>query len=186
MEVNDSKQKLIYSTKISTPLGEMLACGTESGICLLEFTDRIRLEQQVSGLKKQLNAEMVEHEYPLFDVLRLQLNEYFSGVRNSFDLPLQLVGTDFQKRVWQALLTIPYGETRSYKQLSDILGNRLAIRAVAVANGANRLAIVVPCHRVIGSDNQLTGYAGGLKRKRWLLELEGFFPKGQISLNFEP
>ena len=186
MEVNYSKQKLISSTKISTPLGEMLACGTESGICLLEFTDRIRLQQQVSGLKKQLNAEIVEREYPLFDVLRLQLNEYFSRVRNSFELPLQLVGTDFQKRVWQALLTIPYGETRSYKQLSDMLGNRLAIRAVAAANGANRIAIVVPCHRVIGSDNQLTGYAGGLKRKRWLLELEGFFQDGQISLNFKP
>lgn len=101
-----------------------------------------------------------------------QLEEYFEGKRVEFDLPLDLQGTDFQKRVWNELLTIPYGKTVSYKELSIRLGDVRAIRAVAAANGANPVSIIVPCHRVIGSDGSLTGYAGGLWRKRWLLDFE--------------
>lgn len=101
-----------------------------------------------------------------------QLDEYFAGSRESFDLPLAPVGTPFQQRVWLALRRIPFGETRSYAALADDLGDRLAIRAVAAANGRNPISIVVPCHRVIGSDGSLTGYAGGVDRKRALLELE--------------
>ncbi len=175
---------VILSRNIETPLGTMLSCATESGICLLEFTDRIRFDRQVSGLKKLLKRDIVEAEHSLFELLKLELNEYFNGERKSFDLPLQLVGTDFQKRVWQALLTIPYGETWSYMRLSEFLGDKLAIRAVAAANGANKLAIVVPCHRVIGSNGDLTGYAGGLSRKKFLLKLEGYLPNGQISMSF--
>jgi AraC family transcriptional regulator of adaptative response/methylated-DNA-[protein]-cysteine methyltransferase len=173
----------ILCKKIETPLGTMLACATDSGICLLEFTDRVRLERQVLGLKKLLNGEIVEADHPLFETLKRELDEYFRKERQSFDLPLHLVGTEFQKKVWQALLTIPYGETRSYLQLSEFLENKLAIRAVAAANGANRMAILVPCHRVIGSNGDLTGYAGGLQRKKFLLELEGNHPNGQLNMN---
>lgn len=109
-----------------------------------------------------------------------QLNEYFEGQRTEFDLQLNPIGTDFQKRVWEALLKIPFGKTRSYMELSKALGDPKAIRAVAAANGKNSLWIIIPCHRVIGSDGSLTGYAGGLHRKKWLLEHES--PVKQQSL----
>ena len=101
-----------------------------------------------------------------------QLQEYFAGTRTVFTVPITPVGTAFQQRVWTALRTIPYGETRSYGQLADAIGNRLAMRAVGAANGRNPISIIVPCHRVIGSDGRLVGYGGGLERKRFLLELE--------------
>jgi methylated-DNA-[protein]-cysteine S-methyltransferase len=107
-----------------------------------------------------------------FDVVRSQLDEYFERKRVHFDLPIALHGTIFQQSVWNLLQTIPYGKTRSYGELADLLGNRLAIRAVGLANGKNPISIIIPCHRVIGSDGSLTGYAGGLERKRRLLELE--------------
>ena len=101
------------------------------------------------------------------------MNEYFAGARREFDLPLLLVGTDFQKTVWKGLQSIPYGKTVSYSQLAKTIGKPLAVRAVAAANGANAISIILPCHRVIGSDNSLTGYGGGLPAKQKLLELEG-------------
>jgi methylated-DNA-[protein]-cysteine S-methyltransferase len=110
-----------------------------------------------------------------------QLQEYFDQKRTVFTLPLALQGTDFQQRVWKQLRNIPYGETRTYAQLADAIGNRAAIRAVGLANGRNPLSIVVPCHRVIGSDGSLTGYAGGLDRKRFLLDLEGAAPLRQME-----
>ncbi len=111
-----------------------------------------------------------------------ELREYFDQKRTAFTFPLAPEGTDFQQRVWKQLRNIPYGETRTYAQLADAIGNRAAIRAVGLANGRNPLSIVVPCHRVIGSDGSLTGYAGGLDRKRFLLELEGAAPLRQLEL----
>jgi len=111
-----------------------------------------------------------------------ELQEYFGKSRTQFTLPLAPQGTDFQRRVWEALRNIPYGETRSYAQLADAIGNRAAIRAVGLANGRNPISIVVPCHRVIGSDGSLTGYAGGLDRKKLLLELEGVASLRQLEL----
>ncbi|PRZ42216.1 methylated-DNA-[protein]-cysteine S-methyltransferase [Antricoccus suffuscus] len=111
-----------------------------------------------------------------FDQVESQLAEYFAGVRTQFDLDLDPAGTDFQRKVWLLLREIPYGETISYAQLSDRYGDPLAIRAVASANGKNPIGIIVPCHRVIGSDGSLTGYAGGLERKRFLLDLENPIP----------
>ncbi len=111
-----------------------------------------------------------------FDDVEKQIVEYFAGARTRFDLELDPAGTDFQRKVWQLLREIPYGETISYAQLSDRYGDRLAIRAVAAANGKNPIGIIVPCHRVIGSDGSLTGYAGGLERKRFLLDLENPVP----------
>lgn len=123
-------------------------------------------------IEKLLGDQFEEADSKYFAVLEAQVNEYFSGERKEFDVPLHLVGSDFQKSVWNALLAIPYGETRSYKQQSLLLGNEKAIRAVAGANGDNGIAIIVPCHRVIGEDGSLTGYGGGLQRKKWLLDLE--------------
>ena len=163
----------ISLTHIDTPLGLMCACATSKGICLLEFTDRKNIELQFERLRKCLCDNIVEEETPLLIQLKQELSEYFSDKRKEFTLPLHLVGTDFQKNIWTELLKIPYGKTVSYMQLSEIIGNPKAIRAVANANANNKIAIIVPCHRVIGSDGSLTGYAGGLDRKRWLLNLEG-------------
>lgn len=165
-------KKIITVSRLLTPLGPMLAGATDEGICLLEFTDRRMLETQIARLKKHLKAEVVPGEHPHFKALDEQLKLYFEGKLKNFDLPLVLPGSDFQKNVWSELQRIPLGTTRSYKQQAENIGNPKAVRAVAKANGDNRIAIIVPCHRVIGSDGQLTGYGGGLWRKQWLLEHE--------------
>jgi methylated-DNA-[protein]-cysteine S-methyltransferase len=115
---------------------------------------------------------------------KLQLNEYFSGTRKQFDLPLDQQGTDFQQKVWDLLYKIPYGKTISYNELAKKYGDVKSIRAVAAANGKNKLAIIVPCHRVIGSNQSLTGYAGGLWRKKWLLDHEARYHSGLQQFNF--
>lgn len=163
---------LITITRMETPLGPMLAGATQEGICLLEFTDRRMLETQLERLKKLLKAELLPGENPHFAELVRQLRAYFAGRIKTFNLPLVLPGTDFQRQVWQALRAIPYGETRSYRQQAEAIGKPAAVRAVARANGDNRIAIIIPCHRVIGADGKLTGYGGGLWRKQRLLELE--------------
>ena len=163
---------LIATTRILTPLGPMLAGATDDGVCLLEFVDRRMLETQLGRLSKLLDAECVPGFSRYFESLNDQLEEYFSGTRREFDIPLVLPGTPFQQGVWTGLQAIPYGSTRSYKEQAETLGRPNAVRAVARANGDNRIAIVVPCHRVIGADGRLTGYGGGLWRKRYLLDLE--------------
>jgi AraC family transcriptional regulator, regulatory protein of adaptative response / methylated-DNA-[protein]-cysteine methyltransferase len=163
---------VINLARLTTPLGPMYACATDTGICLLEFTDRRMLETEFKLLRTLLNANIISGESTHFAALRSQLREYFDGTRTRFDLPLHIVGTDFQQGVWKLLQTIPYGETRSYSQQATALKMPKAIRAVARANGLNRVAIVIPCHRVIGADGKLIGYAGGLQRKQWLLEFE--------------
>jgi AraC family transcriptional regulator of adaptative response/methylated-DNA-[protein]-cysteine methyltransferase len=171
--MHSKENNMITLTRLETPLGPMFAAASDAGLCLLEFTDRRMLETQFERLKKLMKAEIVTGLYPLFAEVDRQLQEYFAGQRHNFELPLDLRGTEFQRRVWQALTEIPYGETRSYQQQAESLGNTQAVRAVARANGENRIAIIVPCHRVIGKDGHLTGYGGGLWRKQKLLELEG-------------
>jgi len=166
------ESQLVATTRILTPLGPMLAGATEDGICLLEFVDRRMLETQLKRLHKLLNAECVPGFSQHFERLNSQLEEYFSGKRKEFDLPLVLAGTPFQQKVWKGLQTIPYGATRSYKEQAEIIGLPDAVRAVAKANGDNRIAIVIPCHRVIGANGKLVGYGGGLWRKQYLLNLE--------------
>jgi AraC family transcriptional regulator of adaptative response/methylated-DNA-[protein]-cysteine methyltransferase len=164
--------EIIYRKTIQTPLGEMFACAVEEGICLLEFTDRKNIELQLKSLSKALNAEFVEKDHKHFQQLEEELIEYFEGKREQFKTPLFITGTEFQKKVWQLLIEIPMGITRTYKQQSEFLGNLKAIRAVGTANGMNKIAILIPCHRVIGSNGELVGYAGGIWRKQKLLELE--------------
>lgn len=166
---------LIPTTRILTPLGPMLAGATDEGICLLEFVDRRMLETQVKRLSKLLNAKIVPGPHPYFDTLNEQLEEYFSGMRKEFELPVVLAGTPFQKQVWAGLQAIPYGSTRSYKEQAECIGAPNAVRAVARANGDNRIALLIPCHRVIGSNGELVGYGGGLSRKQYLLKLESRF-----------
>jgi AraC family transcriptional regulator of adaptative response/methylated-DNA-[protein]-cysteine methyltransferase len=166
---------LIPTTRILTPLGPMLAGATDEGICLLEFVDRRMLETQISRLGKALKAKIVPGSHPYFDLLSGQLDEYFCGTRREFDIPLVLPGTPFQQKVWAGLQSIPYGSTRSYKEQAEAIGSPQAVRAVAKANGDNRIAILIPCHRVIGANGELVGYGGGLSRKQYLLKLESCF-----------
>jgi AraC family transcriptional regulator of adaptative response/methylated-DNA-[protein]-cysteine methyltransferase len=164
---------VISITRILTPFGPMFAGAVDEGICLLEFTDRRMVETQFKRLNKLLGAPCVPGDSPHFGPLKAQLDEYFAGERQEFDLPLVIPGSEFQRRVWRALMNIPYGRTRSYQEQAEAIGNVKAVRAVARANGDNRLAFIVPCHRVIGKDGSLTGYGGGLWRKEQLLRLEG-------------
>ena len=168
-----ASQKAIALQQIQTPLGVLLAGATAKGICLLEFTDTKRLEFQIPRLEKAFSARVTTGSSVFFKQLESQLNAYFAGSRRDFsDLPLDLRGTDFQIRTWQALCEIPYGETRSYQQQAQAMNRPKAIRAVANANRNNRISIVIPCHRVIGKNGSLTGYGGGLWRKEFLLALE--------------
>jgi AraC family transcriptional regulator, regulatory protein of adaptative response / methylated-DNA-[protein]-cysteine methyltransferase len=163
---------MITMTRIETPLGPMLAGATEEGICLLEFVDRRMIETQLARIGKLFGTPLILGSGPHLDLLADEMRRYFAGTLRRFESPLDMRGTDFQKKVWAQLLTIPYGTTRSYAEQARFLGAPDAIRAVARANGDNRVAIVIPCHRVIGADGSLTGYGGGLWRKQWLLDLE--------------
>jgi len=163
---------MIITKHITTPLGKMIAGATDEGICLFDFEFRKMMPVIRKRIGSFLQDDFAEGEHELIEQLQQQVNEYFKGDRQQFDLPLLLTGTAFQQKVWEALHTIPYGSTRSYMQQTKVLGDEKAIRAVARANGENCLAIIVPCHRVVGSDGSLTGYAGGLKAKKWLLEHE--------------
>jgi len=178
MKAATKTKQIVYTTTIETPMGNMIAGATEQGICLLEFTERAILLQEFKDLEKLLNAEIKEGENEHFSLLKKELKEYFEGTLKKFTVPLVIVGTSFQKLVWQELLRIPYGVTRSYKEQSIAINNREAVRAVGHANGSNRIAIIIPCHRVIGDNGSLIGYGGGLLRKKRLLDLE----KGQLSL----
>jgi AraC family transcriptional regulator, regulatory protein of adaptative response / methylated-DNA-[protein]-cysteine methyltransferase len=170
--VQSKERKIINVMRIETPLGPMFAGATDEGICLLEFTDRRMLETELKTLSKLLNASIIQGSNNHLAVINKQLTEYFERKRKEFDLPLCTPGTEFQNLAWKSLLTIPYGTTRSYKAQAASINKPDAVRAVANANGQNRIAIVIPCHRVIGEDGHLTGYGGGLWRKKWLLDFE--------------
>ena len=163
---------MIITTKIETPIGEMMAGATEDGVCLLEFCDRKMLPTEYKELQKLLKREIENGDNVHLELLRKQLSEYFNGKRKVFSFPLITPGTDFQRTVWNELLNIPFGATRSYQDQANAMGRPGSVRAVANANGDNRISIVIPCHRVIGSDGKLTGYGGGVWRKKWLLEHE--------------
>lgn len=150
----------------------MIAAANESGLCMFDFEYRRMMPNIQKRVTTFQNDEFTEGEHPLFDTLKQQFEEYLDGNRREFDLPLVLSGTPFQQRVWNELRNIPYGVTRTYLQQAKVLGDEKAIRAVARANGENCFAVIIPCHRIIGSDGSLTGYAGGLKNKKWLLEHE--------------
>lgn len=170
---NKSRSRRVIDLKrIETILGTMYVCAVDEGVCLLEFTDRRMLETSFLDLAKRLNATIVQGESKHFVLLEKELQEYFEGSRQVFTVPLFTPGSAFQQKVWQALQAIPFAKTVSYKDQAHAIGMPDAVRAVANANGKNRVSIIIPCHRVVGSDGQLTGYGGGVWRKKALLELE--------------
>ncbi len=163
---------IIFTQRYSSPCGELLLGSLGDRLCLCDWAEGLHRKAVDKRLRKLLRAEMVEGNSRVIAQVKQQLDEYFAGERREFDVPLLTAGTDFQKRVWAALTEIPYGTTATYTWLASRTGNRQAVRAVANANGANALSILIPCHRVIGSDGSLTGYGGGLNAKQALLKLE--------------
>jgi AraC family transcriptional regulator of adaptative response/methylated-DNA-[protein]-cysteine methyltransferase len=167
---------------IETPVGPLVVGATDDAVCLLEFSDRRMLETQLQSLRSRFGASLVPGTNRWLTALKAQLGEYFAGKRRDFDLPLRYPGTPFQEKVWSALLKIPYGTTCSYKDVAHKVGSPEAVRAVGTAHGMNRIAIVIPCHRVVNANGDLGGYGGGLWRKRLLLDLE----QGQRTLLVVP
>jgi AraC family transcriptional regulator of adaptative response/methylated-DNA-[protein]-cysteine methyltransferase len=165
--------RVVTVTRIATPLGPVIAGVSQGKVVVLEYADRRALPTQFDRLTKALDCVFIPGEDPLLARLAEQFEEYFAGRRARFDVPLETAGTPFQEQVWAALREIPVGTVCSYLDVAKAIGRPTATRAVARANGDNRLAILIPCHRVIGADGSLTGYGGGLWRKKRLLELEG-------------
>lgn len=162
----------LFLARVQSPLGPLLAGATAEGVCLLEFTDRRMLEKQLATVGKLFGGAVVPRSNEHLARLQEELTGYFEGTVRAFSVPLVYPGTPFQKQVWDALLEIPYGETRSYEELAAAVGVPGGARAVGHANGLNRIAVVIPCHRVVNKDGRLGGYGGGLRRKEHLLSLE--------------
>lgn len=163
-----------------TPFGELILGDYKSRLCLADWRYRKKRGAIDKRVQSTLKAEYFEESTQLLEKAEKELNEYFARKRKDFDIPLEFAGTDFQKQVWEALMEIPYGQTETYLGLSRKLGDEKSIRAVSTANGANAISIIVPCHRIIGSDNSLVGYAGGLPAKKKLLQLEGALPQLEL------
>lgn len=164
--------KTILYTYYNSPCGDIIIGSIDDELCLCDWANRKNRETIDRRMRRILKADMQQGTSPIIERTILQLNEYFSGERKFFDIPLRFAGTDFQQRVWKELCRIPYGQTASYGEIAARIGMPTSVRAVANANGANAIAIFVPCHRVIGSNKTLTGYAGGLAAKQFLLDLE--------------
>lgn len=177
-----SETKYLYQSNYTSPLGEMLVIAIDEGICLLEFTDRIRFDKQVNKVLSIFNFPIKVEDHQHIIHLKKELDLYFDKQLKQFTVPLFFIGTAFQIKVYQSLLNIDYGTTSTYKKQAIVLGDIKAIRAVATANGSNKMAIIVPCHRIIGSNKDLIGYAGGIDRKKALLELEGALNTAQTKL----
>jgi AraC family transcriptional regulator, regulatory protein of adaptative response / methylated-DNA-[protein]-cysteine methyltransferase len=163
---------VLISELIDTPLGPMTAIANDRGLLLCEFGDRRALPGQLERVRKLFGAEPTPGRHQFLDQTREELGEYFDGKRRVFTIPLVIAGTPFQEQVWHELLKVPFGQTTVYSQLGERIGRSGAARAVGRANGDNRIAIIVPCHRVLGADGSLTGYGGGEDRKQWLLDHE--------------
>lgn len=180
----------VYCRELDIPVGQIILGAMGGKLCLCDWKNSRRRMQNTNRIKRLLKAELVyitsvqektellakasdlQDSLSVLDKTEKELAEYFAGSRKSFNIPLLLVGTDFQKSVWQALQEIPYGEVVTYMDIAHLIGNPKGVRAVSQAIGSNPLSILIPCHRVVGSNGSLTGYAGGLVAKRYLLELE--------------
>lgn len=157
---------------IESPLGPLVAAADDAAVCLVEFTERRMIEAQFDTLRKRLKCALVPGDNALLKQLRRELAEYFAGTRQRFDVPLNCPGSEFQQKVWNALLEIPYGKTVSYQDIARKVGSPAAVRAVGTTNGLNRICVLIPCHRVVNKGGKLGGYGGGLWRKQALLALE--------------
>jgi AraC family transcriptional regulator of adaptative response/methylated-DNA-[protein]-cysteine methyltransferase len=164
--------KNLKSSWIESPIGRLFAIATDSKLVLLEFFDARGIAREIEKCSQYFKSEIIPGENKILTTIQNEIKSYFAGTLQKFKTPIEFMGTSFQQKVWNALLTIPYGQTRSYKAQSELLQNPTATRAVANANGANQLAIIIPCHRVIQSNDDLGGYGGGIARKQWLLDHE--------------
>lgn len=165
--------KVIKIQYYKSSFGKLILGSYQGKLCLADWHYRKMRKAIDQRIQNGLGAEYCEEESQITNLAKKQIEAFIGGKRTDFDIPLLLLGTDFQKRVWHQLMNISFGYTMTYRQLSEMLGDVKAIRAVASANGANAISIIVPCHRIIGSDGKLVGYAGGLETKRKLLNLEG-------------
>lgn len=175
MKTSPSKRgidKVLKTSSLDTPLGPMIALADEKALYLLEFVDQPDLKKTLEGIRQKTNSVIIPGHTKPIDSIENELNQYFAGKLKIFKTPLFFMGSLFQKRVWEELQKIPSGETRSYSDIATAIRRPTAFRAVAQANGSNKLAIIVPCHRVINANGELGGYAGGLMRKKWLLNHE--------------
>ena len=166
------EKNTIITYLYESPCGTLLLGSLGDKLCLCDWQTERHRNQVANRLRRVLDAGFVCGTSPVIEKAVSELNEYFAGKREEFDIPLLFVGTEFQKKIWNALRTIPFGKTVSYAGIARLIGMPKAVRAVANANGANAISIFAPCHRVIGSDHTLTGYGGGIKTKQFLLELE--------------
>ncbi|MDN5108313.1 methylated-DNA--[protein]-cysteine S-methyltransferase [Aliarcobacter butzleri] len=165
-------ENTIFTTKFFTPLSEMFAAYFKGELIMFTPFEKECCEKRIENLKKILKADKVIEDKNIFKLLEKEINEYFFEKRTNFTIPLKLIGTPFQIKVWEALLKIPYGKTISYKEEAKMIENEKAFRAVANANGKNNLNIIVPCHRVISNNGEIGGYTGGIEKKEFLLKLE--------------
>lgn len=163
---------VVRVSRITTPLGPMLVAATDHALCLLEFVDRRMLPAQIKRIRYRMRVVFVPDANSIVRGVEQEVASYFAGRLRTFESPIELCGTDFQIGVWKALGQIPYGETRNYADVARTVGRPAAVRAVGSANGMNAIAVIVPCHRVVGADGKLVGYGGGLWRKQRLLDLE--------------
>ena len=177
-----SDDRIVYRDDLDSPLGPMIAGASSTGLCFLEWHDRGGLERILKRVGKRYGLPLEEGEHAVTGQLMGELNEYFAARRSTFDVTLHIAGTPFEQSVWQQLLAIPHGETRSYGQIAKMLGKPGASRAVGRANGANYISILIPCHRVCDSNGKLHGYGGGLWRKKHLLELEAGVAQAEVKV----
>lgn len=166
------RKQVVFIQYYNSPCGEIILASAGDCLCLCDWNKMPCAERNKHRLMRLLNAECIIAPSAVLEETKKELDEYFAGKRHTFEIPLHPVGTDFQKQVWQALLEIPYGETRTYKEIAQKTNKLKGIRAVAQAIGANGISILIPCHRVIGTNRSLTGYAGGIEAKRLLLNIE--------------
>lgn len=171
---------MIFTTEYKTKIGTLVLGEFEEKLCSCDWKNRRMFEQIKNRIKAATKTDFIEQRTDFLENVIIQLDQYFQQERTVFDIPLYFAGTNFQQQVWHELIQIPYGKTMSYLALSKKLNNENAIRAVASANGANAISIIVPCHRIIGSDGNLIGYAGGLQAKKKLLELEQVFSQPEL------
>jgi methylated-DNA-[protein]-cysteine S-methyltransferase len=175
-------RKFIKTTYFKSPFGDMILGSFEDELCLCDWQYRKLRPAIDNRIITGLDADFIEEGSNVVEETIKQLTQYFKGNRTTFDIPIKMIGSTFQNSVWNTLIQIPYGQTETYSGLAKRMKNEKAVRAVASANGANAISIIVPCHRIIGSNGDLTGYAGGLKTKMKLLQLENALNKNQLRL----
>lgn len=174
------KSKDFKSDWIETPLGTMLAVADDEALYLLEFADHCMVEKEVEKLQKKIKSTVTPGKTQITNSIRKELKSYFLGQLEHFLTPIEITGTVFQKKIWLELMKIPVGQTRSYSDVAKAIGNFRAVRAIGGASGANQLAIIIPCHRVININGEMGGYFGGLTRKKYLLEHEKKYGKRSL------